>query len=629
MIQAWKWIALGAFIAAALPLMAQEEAAPQTQKQIPFNTPLATYGDIKIGLGEFFAFQEQMLKQIDDYSGDERKDMIDQALRNLIFQISIYNTAIEQGYGSTPEYVSRTEDMKNNYLAAFYAYHQFTRVYQDDEEELRKMYEAEKEKHFQPAKFTFRHIFLRTVDLPDEQKQQARERAEAALALIKSGSNFEEVAKVYSDSERKGAVVGPFNKRSYSEERAINPVLEEALMKLKPGEVSEITETKYGYEILLLESYTEDMHRPFEQLKLTLANQRRSEAREEWKRGIVEENWDEAVSQFEPGVIFNENAGMQDLVAVVYNDHINLARYQQLVTQKLRRNQDETDEDYNKRLVDQLKYDVIFNYIAAKLAWDLNYPDIPRYRLLTKTKEYQTVFSVWWNKMLNTYMEENPVTEEEKRAYYEQNKQYFLGASLSKVKEMTFKIPEHDETVMYEKFKAEERAKNQALLAIKRLQLGEDFSVVAKELSESETASNGGDLGEIDFQTEKLPKMVSREAMKLAAGEFTKEPVKEGNEFFVLMCYEKPERTELSFDDPQSQDRLNRALPNVKSNEYFQTMMDKIVKVEDINILYPDVYTISPRDIEPSSLNLPGMEETENKSLDGESENTEATTENN
>lgn len=625
--QALKWIAFGVFITTVLPVMAQDEAAQATPENIPFNTPLATYGDIKIGLGEFFYFQDRMLKQIDDYQGDERKEMINQALKTLIFEQSIYNSAIEQGYGSTPEYLSRTEDMKNGYLAAFFAYHQFTRVYQEDEEELRQMYEDEKEQQFQPAKFTFRHIFLRTVDMPDEEKQKANERAQAAIDLIKSGSNFEEAAQLYSDSERKGAVVGPFNKRSYNEERAINPVLEEELLKLKPGEISGIVETKYGYEILQLESYSDDMYRPFEQLKLTLSNRRKAEVREEWKRGLVEEHWDAAVSQFEPGVIFNENAKMDDLVAVVYNDHINLARYQQLVTQKLRRNENESDEDYNRRLVDQLKYDVIFNYIAAKLAWDMNYTDIPRYRLLTKAKEYQTVFSVWWNKMLNTYMEENPVTEEEKKSYYEQNKQYFLGSSLSKVKEMTFKIPEHNEEVMYEKFKAEETTKNKAVEAIKRLNAGEDFAVVAKEMSESNTAADGGDLGEIDFQTEKLPKMVSREAMKLAAGDFTKEPVKEGNEFFVLLCYEKPDRSELSYNDPQSQERLNRAIPNMKSNDYYQTMMNNIVKVDEIEILYPDVYSINPKTIEQTGLFLPGMD-AEEKSLKDQDSSTEEAAEN-
>lgn len=601
-----RWIALGLFTITVYPAMAQDAAT--SNEKVPFNTPLATYGDIKIGLGEFFHFQERMLKQLNEVEGDQRKQIIDNALQTLIFEHTIYNIAMEQGFGNTYEYLSRSEDMKNRMLAAFYTYHQFTTNYEEDVDALRAMYEAEKETYFQPAKFTFRHIFIRTVDLPEEEQKKAGERATAAYELVKSGSDFVEVAKLYSDSERKGAVVGPFNKRSHNEERAINPVLEDELMKLKPGEISEVVQTKYGYEILQLESYTEDQYRPFEQLQLTLSNRRKAELRDDWKRSLVEEHWDEAVSQFEPSLLFDPNAEMTSVVAVVYDDHINLARYQQLVPQKLRRDPNETDDEYNTRLIDQLKYEIIFNYIAAKVAWDINYPDIPRYRLLTKVQEYQTVYSIWWNQMLKDYMDANPVDEEDKRKYYEENKQYFLGPSKALVKEMSFSIPEHNEEVMYEKFKAEEDAKNKAMQAIERLNNGEDFSVVAKEISESPSADKGGDIGDITFQTDALPKMVSREAMKLAVGEYTKEPVKEGNTFYVLTCYEKPEREPLAFDDPTTQERLNRALPSLKQTEFYKMKMEEIVKPDEVTVYYPDVYTINPSDIAPTSLYLPGME---------------------
>lgn len=607
-----QWFVLGLLMYTVLPAMAQEPSSGK--EKIPFNTPLATYGDIKIGLGEFFHFQERMLRDLEKYEGEDRKQLIDNALQTLIFQTAIYNIAIEQGYGSTYEYLSRTEDMKNRMLAAFYTYHQFTRVYEDDEAALREMYEAEKEKYFQPAKFTFRHIFVRTVDLPEDEQQKAAERVKAAYELIQNGSDFLDVAKEYSDSERKGAVVGPFNLRSYNEERAINPVLEEELMKLKPGEMSGIVQTKYGFEILKLESYSDDLYRPFEQLKLTLSNRLKGEMREDWKRSLVEEHWDDAVSQFEPSLIFDPNAEMTADVAVVYNDHINLARYQQLVPQKLRREADESEEDYNARLVDQLKYDVIFNYIAAKLAWDINFTDIPRYRLLTKVQEYQTVYSVWWNKMMQDYVEANPLSEEDKREYYEQNKQYFMGPSKSLVKEMSFKVPEHNEDVMYEKFKAEEAAKEKAMQAIERLKNGEEFSTVAKDLSESPTAEQGGEIGEITFQTDALPKMVSREAMKLTEGDFTKEPVKDGETYYVLYCYGKPERESLAFDDPASQERINRAIPNLKQTKFYKEKMEEIVKADEINMLYPDVYTLSPAMIESTSLYLPGMLDEEDAS---------------
>ncbi len=602
------YVFVGFLIGASQPQSAQSQPGSSPAGGIPFDTPFAKYGDIEIGLGEFFFFQDRMLKEIDNYEDEERKEQMMNALQNLIFEFGIYNLAMEQGYGQTPEYLSQVQDMKNGYLAAFYTYHQFTTQYEEDEDALRALYEEEKEKYFQPAKFTFRHIFIRTVDMPEEEQKKADDRAKAALELIKSGSDFVEIARMYSDSERKGAVVGPFNKRGHDPDRAINPVLEDALMELEQGEVSDIITTKYGYEILKLESFTDDQYRPFAQLRLTLANRLKSEQREDWKRSIVEEYWDDAVSQFNPSVIFDENADMNDVIAVVYSDVINYAKYQQLVTRKLTRNPNESDEEYNKRLVDQLKYDVIFNNIAAKLAWEKNYSDIPRYKLLTKFKEYKSVYSVWWNKMVDNYMDANPVTEEEKRAYYEENKNYFLAPSKAYVREMMFKVPEHAEDVMYEKYKAEQAAKEKAQKAIERVLAGENFAEVAKDMSESGTAGEGGDIGEIGFDTDKLPKMVAREAMKLNPTGITEEPVRDGDKFYVVQCYKKPPREPLDFNDPLSQERLERAVPNVKRNEYYQTMLNRLADIDEIEILYENAFEVSPTGIAQTSLYLPGME---------------------
>lgn len=86
-----------------------------------------------------------------------------------------------------------------------------------------------------------------TAPLPTRTKEEAKARAEEALKEIKAGSKFEEVAAKYSDepgAKTTGGNLGNFKRGVY------DPVLEKMVEKTKVGEVSEIFETQYGYEII-------------------------------------------------------------------------------------------------------------------------------------------------------------------------------------------------------------------------------------------------------------------------------------------------------------------------------------------------------------------------------------------
>lgn len=78
---------------------------------------------------------------------------------------------------------------------------------------------------------------------------EANNKADAALAELKSGADFAEVAKKYSDdpSKENGGEIGvPVDKAS----RLVSAQATSALFKLKPGEFTEIVNTGYALEIL-------------------------------------------------------------------------------------------------------------------------------------------------------------------------------------------------------------------------------------------------------------------------------------------------------------------------------------------------------------------------------------------
>jgi len=106
-----------------------------------------------------------------------------------------------------------------------------------------------------------RHILISTQPQPpapgakpDEQpkalsKDEARKKAEEVLAKVRKGEDFAALAKQYSDdpgSKDKGG--------EYTFGRGqMDPDFEKAAFNLKPGEVSEPVETRFGYHIIKLE----------------------------------------------------------------------------------------------------------------------------------------------------------------------------------------------------------------------------------------------------------------------------------------------------------------------------------------------------------------------------------------
>jgi hypothetical protein len=78
-------------------------------------------------------------------------------------------------------------------------------------------------------------------------KDQARKRAEEALKKAKSGTEFQVLAKQYSDdpgSGPRGGDLGMFSKATM-----VKPFAD-AAFALKPGEISGIVETDFGFHVI-------------------------------------------------------------------------------------------------------------------------------------------------------------------------------------------------------------------------------------------------------------------------------------------------------------------------------------------------------------------------------------------
>ena len=110
-----------------------------------------------------------------------------------------------------------------------------------------------------------RHILVR-VDpaAKEEAKQQARAEADDILKQIRTGGDFEALAKKRSKdpgSAPKGGDLGFFPRGR------MVPAFDAAVFALKPHEVSEVVETPFGFHIIRLEEHKPGGPRPFEAVR--------------------------------------------------------------------------------------------------------------------------------------------------------------------------------------------------------------------------------------------------------------------------------------------------------------------------------------------------------------------------
>ena len=95
----------------------------------------------------------------------------------------------------------------------------------------------------------------------DAAKATARGEAEDVLKQAKAGGNFEELARKYSKDPGSAAKGGDLG--SFPRGRMV-PTFAAAAFALKPGEISEIVETPFGFHIIKVEEHKPGGPRPYE-----------------------------------------------------------------------------------------------------------------------------------------------------------------------------------------------------------------------------------------------------------------------------------------------------------------------------------------------------------------------------
>ena len=132
------------------------------------------------------------------------------------------------------------------------------------EQEAQAYYDTHPEAFKQPEQIRASHILV-MVDPKDDpaKKEEAHKKIESVQEKLKAGGDFATLAKELSDcpSKEKGGDLGYFGKG-----QMVKP-FEDAALALKPGEISGIVETQFGYHIIKLVEIKPEGVMPFADVK--------------------------------------------------------------------------------------------------------------------------------------------------------------------------------------------------------------------------------------------------------------------------------------------------------------------------------------------------------------------------
>lgn len=157
------------------------------------------------------------------------------------------------------------------------------------ESDLRKYYDENIARYTAAEERRASHILIKAdKDLPAAERAKAKARAEAILAEVrKAPASFAEVARKQSEDTGSAGQGGDLD--FFGRGAMVKP-FEDAVFAMKPGEISNLVESDFGFHVIQLTAVRGGEKKPFEQV--------RPEIETEVRRSLAQKRYAEAAEQF-------------------------------------------------------------------------------------------------------------------------------------------------------------------------------------------------------------------------------------------------------------------------------------------------------------------------------------------
>lgn len=136
--------------------------------------------------------------------------------------------------------------------------------------DIERAYASHLDRFRTPERVRVRHILLKTQDKPASEVAAIQKKAEDLLKQARSGADFAQLATKNSDDTTSAVKGGDLEWISRGQ---TVPEFEQAAFSMKPGEISSLVKTVYGFHILKVEAREEARLRPLADVKAELRSE--------------------------------------------------------------------------------------------------------------------------------------------------------------------------------------------------------------------------------------------------------------------------------------------------------------------------------------------------------------------
>jgi peptidyl-prolyl cis-trans isomerase D len=141
---------------------------------------------------------------------------------------------------------------------------QLRQTVQISDDELKAQYQQDIHQYEVPNRVHVQHILLMTVGKTDAEVEETRKKAEDVLKQARSGANFTDLAKKYSEdpgSKDKGGDLG------WIVQGQTVPEFQNVAFSLEKGKISDLVKTQYGFHIIKVLDKETAHTKPFEEVR--------------------------------------------------------------------------------------------------------------------------------------------------------------------------------------------------------------------------------------------------------------------------------------------------------------------------------------------------------------------------
>lgn len=232
---------------------------------------------------------------------EKNPQLKENVLRQLIQSMVLSELARKAGFDKRPEVQEQLKVFTDNFLANEYLRKEIAAKVTVSEDDVKSYYDTHQDEFKTPEMIKARHILIKVdKSASEEDKKQARKKAEDILSKIKAGEDFAKLASEFSDDPGSKSKGGDLD--FFARGRMVKP-FEDAAFALKPGEVSGIVESPFGYHIIKVDETKDAGVEPYDTAKDKIKQKLVQERTKSKLTEFVEETMKDANVEMHPELL--------------------------------------------------------------------------------------------------------------------------------------------------------------------------------------------------------------------------------------------------------------------------------------------------------------------------------------